>query len=107
MSISKTKHKPFVVKMELNSSFLSGERRAEQLKTIMTPRKFFAVFPPKLATPPFSGAGTFGGNSVVLTISAKARGRRGALTLGEMKQLLSSSQQWHGGFLHKHNLCQN
>ena len=46
-----------MVKMELKSSFLSGERRAELLKKSWH-QENGRCFPPKLATPPFSGAGT-------------------------------------------------
>ena len=61
-----------MVKMELKRLFLSGERRAELLKQIRTPRKWSLFLHRNLQLLLFRELEPLGGNSVVLTISAKA-----------------------------------
>lgn len=118
MNISKTKHKPFLQEDGYYQHTINyGKDGVEKLLPFrrkkswtveenQDTKKMVAVFHWNLQLLLFRELEPLGGNSVVLTISAKAAGRRGALTLGEMKQSSSSSsssQQRHGGFLHKPN----
>lgn len=116
MNISKTRENPSCRKMGTINYGRDGvkkllpfrRKKSWTVEENQDTKKMVAFFAPKLATPPFSGAGT-SWRKLSRLDHFRQGGRRGALTLGEMKQLSSSSssQQRHGGFLHKPNLGQN